>query len=173
MSQNLKHRRSYRSVGVVAALLGLFAIVASACGSSSGGGEISVSQARIPSPASAAVAAVYLTVHNGTSADDVLEGVTTSAGGTAEVHRSMVSNGMATMKPAGPLTVKKGADLVLKAGGYHIMIMNPKPALRVGDKVKVTLKFRTAGDVVVEASVDSESAAMDSATSMSGAMHGN
>lgn len=163
--------------GVVAAAivmaLGLLGSV-SGCGSGAddGSAKITVSDPRIPAPATPAVAAVYLTVHNGTSADDVLESVTTSAGGDAELHRSSMQNGSATMAPAGPTTVKHDGTLVLKPGGYHIMIMKPTEALHTGDHVKVTLHFRDSGAVTVDAPVlDPDVVVNGGHTSSDGAGH--
>lgn len=155
-------RRTSTSLVVALVLVGL---AAAGCGSGSGtsdsattvaahaGAGIRVTNARIPAPANPDTAAVYLTITNGTDHDVVLESVTTTAGGHAEVHRSSDENGMATMAPAGPMTVDAGATLVLEPGGYHVMVMNPTRSLQVGDHVSVTLHFRGAQKVVTTARV--------------------
>lgn len=137
-------------VVVLAVVVGVVA----ACGSDSDSpGGITVSDARIPEPANPEVAAAYLTVTNGSSTDDVLESVTTSAGGDAELHRTTVTDGTSTMEAAGPVTVAAGDTLTLEPGGFHVMIMGPSEPLQTGDRVEVTLRFREAGEVSVEVPV--------------------
>lgn len=122
-------------------------------GDHSTGAGVSVSDARIPVPASADVAAVYLTVTNHTDATDTLESVTTDAGGTAELHKTSDDNGTMTMGSVGAVDIAAGGTLVLKPGSYHIMIMNPTKPLALGDSVAVTLHLSHAGAVKVDAKV--------------------
>ncbi len=51
------------------------------------------------------------------------------------------------------IVASAGTTVALEPGGYHIMLMELAKPLVVGEKVKVTLTFEKAGDVVVEAEV--------------------
>ena len=44
--------------------------------------------------------------------------------------------------------------MVLKPGGYHIMLMDLKQPLKEGDLLKLTLVFEKAGEIEVEATVE-------------------
>ena len=60
---------------------------------------------------------------------------------------------MMTMAEVEKIPVAAGTTVALEPGGYHIMLMELAKPLVVGEKVKVTLTFEKAGDVVVEAEV--------------------
>ena len=42
----------------------------------------------------------------------------------------------------------------MRPGGYHIMLLGLKQALKPGETVKVTLTFQRAGEVSLEAPVE-------------------
>ena len=52
------------------------------------------------------------------------------------------------------LAIKGGKSVVLKPGGYHMMLMDLKRPLKEGDLLKFTLTFEKAGDIEVEATVE-------------------
>ena len=52
------------------------------------------------------------------------------------------------------LPIKGGEFVVLKPGGYHIMLIDLKQPLKEGDLLKFTLTFEKAGDIEVEATVE-------------------
>jgi len=78
-------------------------------------------------------------------------------GQTGDAHGSsttaMGGSGMMTMAEVAKIPVAAGTTVALEPGGYHIMLMELAKPLVVGEKVKVTLTFEKAGDVVVEAEV--------------------
>ena len=47
-----------------------------------------------------------------------------------------------------------GKSVVLKPGGYHVMLMQLKQPLKEGDLVKLTLVFEKAGPIEVDATVE-------------------
>lgn len=55
------------------------------------------------------------------------------------IHETVPSNGMSTMRDAPLLSLPANGQLLFAPGGRHVMLMNPDHALRVGDKVRVTL----------------------------------
>jgi len=78
-------------------------------------------------------------------------------GQTGDAHGSsttaMGGSGMMTMAEVAKIPVAAGTTVALEPGGYHIMLMELVEPLALGEKVKVTLTFEKAGDVVVEAEV--------------------
>lgn len=78
-------------------------------------------------------------------------------GQSGDAHGSsttaMGGGGMMTMAEVEKIPVAAGTTVALEPGGYHIMLMELAKPLVVGEKVKVTLTFEKAGDVVVEADV--------------------
>ena len=58
-----------------------------------------------------------------------------------------------TMRPVTALPVAPGNPLMLKPGGYHVMLVGLRRALNEGDSFPVTLQFAGAGAVTVDAQV--------------------
>jgi copper(I)-binding protein len=59
------------------------------------------------------------------------------------------------MKDVMSIYIPAGATVELKGGGYHVMFMNVKQQLKVGDHVNLTLQFEHAGNIAVDATVES------------------
>ena len=61
-----------------------------------------------------------------------------------------MNDGVMTMRPLDKgLEIEPGKTVKLAPGGYHVMLMDLKGALKQGDKVPVTLQFEKAGTVPV------------------------
>lgn len=74
-----------------------------------------------------------------------LVGVSTPAAGSADVHEMKMEGNLMKMRPlAGGLPLPAGQAVVLKPGGYHIMLTDLKAPLKKGDTVTMTLKFEDA-----------------------------
>ena len=107
---------------------------------------------------------VYFTVKNPGVADRLLSAkADPEVAGMAQVHE-MVADG-ATMKmqevKAG-IEVPTNGALELKPGGYHVMLMNVKKPLSVGDSLKLDLVFEKAGTISIVVPVVQDVAAAGS-----------
>jgi uncharacterized protein YcnI/copper(I)-binding protein len=102
-------------------------------------------------PGGAKVAGGYLKITNtGSEPDRLLRG-TFAAAGRGDVHEMAEQGGIMKMRelPDG-LEIKPGQTVELKPGGYHMMFMDLKTPLKVGQTIKGTLVFQKAGSVEVE-----------------------
>jgi copper(I)-binding protein len=63
---------------------------------------------------------------------------------TAELHEMSMEGDVMRMRPLKALTLPAGQPVDLKPGSYHLMLMNLKRPLRVGDMVSLTLKLQGA-----------------------------
>jgi periplasmic copper chaperone A len=52
------------------------------------------------------------------------------------------------------IEIKPGAKAELKPGGFHIMLLDLKQPLKVGDKIPMTLVFEKAGKIEVSVAVE-------------------
>lgn len=101
-------------------------------------------------PGGAKVAGGYLNIENKGAAADRLIGGSADIAGKFEVHEMAVKDGVMTMRPLDKgLAIEPGKTVKLAPGGYHVMLMDLKGALKQGDKVPVTLEFEKAGKVKV------------------------
>lgn len=108
--------------------------------------------ARATLPGSA-VSAAYFTVRNGNALPDVLLQVASPVAGRVELHRTVTEEGMARMRPAGEVQVDAGQSLHAEPGGLHVMLMELQGPLAEGATLPLSLVFRDAGTVVVDAQV--------------------
>ncbi|MCE9646100.1 MAG: copper chaperone PCu(A)C [Chloroflexi bacterium] len=93
---------------------------------------------------------VYMLLHNHSSQDDALVGVSSDAALTGEIHLSqMNSSGVMEMTRQESIPLPVDAEVELKPGGYHIMLIGLKKDLNVGDKIMVTLHFMHHADIVL------------------------
>lgn len=102
-------------------------------------------------PAGASVGAGYLVITNkGLSADRLLS-FSTDLAGQPEVHEMAHEGGVMKMRalPKG-LLIPAGATVKLEPGGYHLMLMQLKKPLTVGQRYKANLVFEKAGAIDVE-----------------------
>jgi len=89
-------------------------------------------------------AAGYFTLHNNGKAKLALTGADTPACDMLMLHKSEDKGGMSSMQDVEQVDVPAGGNLSFSPGGYHLMCMGPKPALKLGASVPVTLSFKGA-----------------------------
>lgn len=59
-----------------------------------------------------------------------------------ELHRTVLTNGMAKMEEIRDLTINSDQKIDFKPGSYHLMLFNPKRKLAVGDKVSIRVMLK-------------------------------
>ncbi|MBV8092152.1 MAG: copper chaperone PCu(A)C [Acetobacteraceae bacterium] len=96
--------------------------------------------------------ALYMTV-TVTGSPDFLTGVSTPVAQSAELHQSSHEQGVMQMRPVGRLPVGPDAPLRLEPGGYHVMLVGLKQALKPGDSMPVTVTFEKGGPVEATAKI--------------------
>jgi copper(I)-binding protein len=104
----------------------------------------------------ASVGAGYMTIDNRGGEADALTGASSDRAERVEIHESREEDGIMTMRaaPKEGLKIKPGKQLVLKPGGYHMMLIGLKSALLPGEIVHLTLHFARAGDVGADLTVE-------------------
>ena len=86
-------------------------------------------------------AAGYFTLRNTSAKEVSLTGAQSSACGMLMLHRSTESGGMGSMQDVTSVAVPAGGTVKFAPGGYHLMCMDPAPAIAPGATVSVTLSF--------------------------------
>ena len=98
--------------------------------------------------------AAYLTVRNGGDQDDRLVGVSSEVADKAELHSSVMQDGVMKMRAVEALDVPAHGEAVLEPGGLHIMLIGLKAPLEEGKSFALTLEFEHAGEIEVMATVE-------------------
>jgi hypothetical protein len=110
-------------------------------------------------PPGAKTGVVYLTIDN--SANDIerlLRASTPIAGGVA-LHQMAFEDGLMKMRAIPSLEINPGGRLELKPEGYHLMLVDLKQPLKVGDKFPLLLTFERGGTIRVVVVVEEMGAA--------------
>ena len=117
------------------------------------GDTVSVSGAWIrQAPPGMAMLAGYLELRNNSSRPQVLLAASSPGFEGVTIHRTIVQDGIAGMLHASQIELAPNASLLFAPGGYHLMLMQPKQMLRVGDRVDIKLEFR--GGLVLPATFE-------------------
>jgi periplasmic copper chaperone A len=114
-------------------------------------GDLVITQAwSRATPGGAKVGGGYLTIENRGSAPDRLIGGSADVAAKVQVHEMSMNNGVMTMRPVdGGLVIEPGKTVKLSPGGFHLMLLDLKGALKEGDKLPLTLEFEKAGKVSI------------------------
>lgn len=97
--------------------------------------------------------AAYATIANSGAAEDRLIAVKGDVSTSIELHEVVMDGDVMKMRPVEAIAVPAGGSVELKPGGYHIMLIGLKAPLVEGAHVALTLVFETAGEVVLDAPV--------------------
>ncbi len=70
-------------------------------------------------------------------------GAASPVAGVAEIHEMAMDGNVMRMRAVPTLDLPAGQPIELKPGGYHLMLLDLKRALRPGEKVAVDLRLET------------------------------
>lgn len=115
-----------------------------------------IRDAWVRQPPPGANAAGYLTLHNPGAKAVAVVGARSPVSDQVELHRTVVEDGVARMRPVERLEVPAGGEIVLAPRGLHLMLLEPK-ALQPGDRVQLTLELEDGETVSTEAEVRKQS----------------
>lgn len=103
-------------------------------------------------PPGASALAAYMVLENSGDTVQVLTGISSPVSDSVEIHRTIITDGVARMVQQQSVTIPPGEKLTFESGGYHIMVMNP-PALKAGERVPFTLQLQDGSTVDINAEV--------------------
>lgn len=92
-------------------------------------------------------------VNNGTEGDRLIA-VSSPVCGHAEIHDMVMDGDVMRMRALDGVDIPAGGTLELAPGGKHIMLMELKDKLVVGEKIEVTFTFEHAGARTVSVPVN-------------------
>jgi copper(I)-binding protein len=111
-------------------------------------------------PPNAPVLGGYIMLQNNGTEDDRLVGIDSDAVEKVELHRTLMTNDIASMVPMTEgLLLPAGEIVWLGDGGTHAMFIKPSALYRDGDEVPATLVFEKAGRIDVMFKVEKRTGA--------------
>lgn len=116
--------------------------------------DIMIMDAWIPkAPSVAKSHAAYAMVHNHGTEAATLISVSAPDYMMTHIHESKVQDGVASMSMVHQIEIPAGGMLPMKHGGYHVMLMQPKTDVEVGDEIPLTFNFENGQSIKVMAVV--------------------
>jgi len=92
-----------------------------------------------------------------TSADGArLVGASSPVAGVVEIHEMAMDGNVMKMRAVPGIDLPPGRSVDLKPGGYHVMLMDLKRPLKLGERVPVELRFETRDKRLVTQPVEVE-----------------
>ena len=134
-------------------ILMVLALTAAGCGAEA---DIEVSDVwGRPSPAVATNGAFYMVITNNADTADHLVSAASAACGVAELHESMMNDGVVSMSPvaAAGIEVPAGGQAMLEVGGLHVMCVDKQADFAARETFDLSLEFDNAGTILVEAEI--------------------
>jgi len=95
----------------------------------------------------------YVSVTNTDSVPVVITSVSSTGAQSAELHESMVHDGMVHMTARPSLRIARDSTLSMTAGGLHVMLNGLTRALTLGDSLTVTFVLEDGRSVPVRVPV--------------------
>jgi len=130
----------------------LAALSAALLASAAVAGPLAAKDAWTRPAAAGGTAAGYLTLVN-RGGPDLLVGADSPLAQRVEAHASGMAGGMMQMSAEPAVPIPAGGEVVFAPGGRHLMLIGLKRALRIGDHVPVTLRFRSGARLAVDLAV--------------------
>jgi copper(I)-binding protein len=131
----------------------LFFLAACAPAPAASQGSIQIFDPWIRPALSGGNSAAYMVIKNTGSQDDQLVGAAFSPAQMVSIMETTMQNNHMSMADVSSIAVPAGGQVELKAGGYHVMLMNLAGELKTGDSVSLTLNFQKAGAVTLQVPV--------------------
>ena len=85
-----------------------------------------------------------------------LLGASSDVAGVVEIHEMAMEGNVMRMRPIPLLDLPPGGTVELKPGGHHMMLMDLKRPLTVGEKIKVELRLETRDKKLVTQPIEVE-----------------
>ncbi len=93
-----------------------------------------------PIPGQMAIAA-YISLENRSGETVTLAGASTEAAGHASLHRTESVDGMNRMQSVESIVIEEGELLEMKAGGLHLMLMEPDFQMLSSDSIELSIEL--------------------------------
>lgn len=104
-------------------------------------------------PPSVMNSAAFMEIENSSDKDIALVGATSDVSKIVELHTHEMKDGMMQMFKVDKIVVPANGEVALKPGGYHVMFIGLKRALKSGENVEVELMFDNGEKVQITAPV--------------------
>ena len=89
-------------------------------------------------------------IENSCAAPVTIVAASSPSYGSVELHESRIVGGVSRMRAVPELRIRPEDAAVLKPGGLHLMLMQPKATLKPGSKVAIEFELANGGKLLGE-----------------------
>lgn len=107
-------------------------------------------------PPAATTLAGYAVVRNPCQRAFAITGVSSPDFAMAMIHETVIENGISQMRHSSSLALPARGSLAFAPGGKHLMLMQPRRALKEGDRVRLVLTLASGEKLATNAVVQRE-----------------
>lgn len=104
-------------------------------------------------PGGAKIGAAYMALSNNGDTSDRLLGAATPVATQVQFHRHTEKDGISRMREVKTVEIAPHAEVAMKPGGMHVMLVGLKQSLKEGDTFPLTLQFERAGRIEINVPV--------------------
>ncbi len=97
--------------------------------------------------------AAFVTVNNTGKSDDRVISASADVSRKVELHTHIRQDDVMMMRKVDGVDIPAGNKIVLKPGGYHIMLIGLKAPLKSGESFPLSLTFEKAGTIQTTVSI--------------------
>jgi len=116
--------------------------------------ELQVSEPWVrEAPPTSRVLAAYLTLVNTSDNTITVTAISSPDFENAEIHRTVIEDGIARMLPVKQLEVPANGQLALEPGGHHLMLLEPRQPLTEGETVTLVIQRNNGEQITTSAPV--------------------
>jgi copper(I)-binding protein len=122
-------------------------------------GSINLAYAQLPeiknhwlrdAPPNANMMAAYGKLTNYSPKDVYLVGAYSPAFSMTEIHKTIITDGMARMVHQPEIVIKQGGSVSFSPGGLHIMLMHPIINYKSGNLIKINLIYQQGDERIIQ-----------------------
>lgn len=93
--------------------------------------------------------AIYFVIDNQSSNADALTGISSDVAEAIEMHESTMSGDVMQMQQLDSVPLEHSSEIKFEPGGLHVMLVDLKKDLNVGDEIEIALHFTNFEDIIV------------------------
>ena len=104
-------------------------------------------------PPHAKNSAAFMVINNGDTKEIKLVAASSDIAERVELHNHVMEDGLMKMRQVEQISIKAENKTALQPGGYHVMFIGLKQALKDGESVTVKLYFDNGEEIIVDAPI--------------------
>jgi copper(I)-binding protein len=97
--------------------------------------------------------AAFMVIHNTLNKDVKLVSASSDIAQRVELHEHIHEDGMMKMRQVEEISIQSEQKVALKPGGYHVMFLGLKEALKEGNSVQFSLYFDNGDKIMIDAPI--------------------